>query len=78
MLDACTSKNIQTFFDTVTTAINDLLHRMHERLLDDPKGSIDFTRELADTLFRVLLEAVLSSKMCASHRATFHKKTAPS
>jgi len=71
MRDAFSPSTIRAFSNTVADAAEDLVSRMRA-YRGEP---VDFTPQLADTTFRVLLEAVLGSSMDVKERSIFARES---
>lgn len=65
--DAFSASTVRRFADTVSKAAKSLVQRMK----DAEATPVNFTPEVADTTFTVLLEAVLGSKMRTEKRKEF-------
>eukprot|EP00171_Calliarthron_tuberculosum_P019485 IDg19485t1 len=71
--DAFNPATVRNFAATVSNAANALVQRLECVVKDDPSAPINFTPEVADTTFTILLEAVLGSKTFAKKRYDFVK-----
>lgn len=73
--DAFSPTTVKGFASTVSRAANALVARMHRAITEQPGSPINFTPEVADTTFTVLLEAVLGSCMGAEKRRKFAQES---
>eukprot|EP00171_Calliarthron_tuberculosum_P015038 IDg15038t1 len=70
--EAFNPSTVRGFAATVSRAAEALVERLRRPAGDPAVGKpVNFTPEVADTTFTVLLEAVLGSKLCAKQRAQF-------
>lgn len=69
--EAFNQKTVKGFAGTVSRAANSLIQRMKCAIEEKPGAPVNFTPEVADTTFTILLEAVLGSKIGASKRDKF-------